>query len=408
MLEFMDYVQSAFYAASRWNVDNSYASLTTTTNNLLDFRTPHGVRLHISSLSSPNFATSYVLGSKGVVDGSFSFLFSSLGLQVASKSSDLPLGHLVRGYRRLQELQKPEESWQWEIWHRGKRVDTRDALLYGRFYLPTSTLEALYLRRLTPTRLFRLSCVSDGSLPNGGTVLAQLQNDFGKYSTEYLFSTDAALIGFRGLYNFGYDPRYPEKQPSSRPPSHPWDHQSGRLSMGGEVYFSPVNKSGGLSTGLRFTTLPVHTGFPYTMTLTVNPLIGSLNSSYAVKAGRNIALCSRFDFNVYSYESDVSVGLELWKRDLDTAWARSMLRPEWQTKASAAESGSDGFISSDFVERQDDAQGVLKARLGIDGKATILWETRVKELLVGIGAGFNLKKKDQVLGNVGLEISYSS
>jgi distribution and morphology protein 10 len=408
MLEFMDYVQSAFYAASRWNVDNSYASLTTTTNNLLDFRTPHGVRLHISSLSSPNFATSYVLGSKGVVDGSFSFLFSSLGLQVASKSSDLPLGHLVRGYRHLQELQKPEESWQWEMWHRGKRVDTRDALLYGRFYLPTSTLEALYLRRLTPTRFFRLSCVSDGSLPNGGTVLAQLQNDFGKYSTEYLFSTDAALVGFRGLYNFGYDPRYPEKQPSSRPPSHPWDHQSGRLSMGGEVYFSPVNKSGGLSTGLRFTTLPVHTGFPYTMTLTVNPLIGSLNSSYAVKAGRNIALCSRFDFNVYSYESDVSVGLELWKRDLDTAWARSMLRPEWQTKASAAESGSDGFISSDFVERQDDAQGVLKARLGIDGKATILWETRVKELLVGIGAGFNLKKKDQVLGNVGLEISYSS
>jgi distribution and morphology protein 10 len=179
------------------------------------------------------------------------------------------------------------------------------------------------------------------------------------------------------------------------------------LSVGGEVYFSPVNKSGGLSTGLRFTTLPVHTGFPYTMTLTVNPLMGSLNGSYAVKAGRNIALCSRFDFNVYSYESDVSVGVELWKRDLDTAWARRMVRPEWLTKAAAA-ADNNGFISSDFVETQDDAQGVLKARLGIDGKATILWETRVKELLVGIGAGFNLKKKDQVLGNVGLEISYSS
>ena len=407
MLEFMDYVQSAFYAASRWNVDNSYASLTNTTNNLLDFRTPHGVRLHVSSLSSPNFATSYILGSKGVVDGSFSFLFSSLGLQVASKSSDLPLGHLVKGYRHLQELQKPEQPWQWEIWHRGKRVDTRDTLLYGRFYLPTSTLEALYLRRISPTRLFRLTCVSDGSLPSGGSALAQLQNDCGKYSTEYLFSTDAALLGFRGLYNFGYDPRDPERQPSARPPSHPWDHQSGRLSMGGEVYFSPMNKSGGLSTGLRFTTLPVHTGFPYTMTLTVNPLMGSLNSSYAVKAGRNLALCSRFDFNVYSYESDVSVGLELWKRDLDTAWARGMLRPEWVAKTTAS-ADNDGFISSDFVERQDDAQGVLKARLGIDGKATILWETRVKELLVGIGAGFNLKKKDQVLGNVGLEISYSS
>jgi distribution and morphology protein 10 len=62
MLEFMDYVQSAFYAASRWNVDNSYASLTTTTNNLLDFRTPHGVRLHIlSPVRTSRQATSSVV-----------------------------------------------------------------------------------------------------------------------------------------------------------------------------------------------------------------------------------------------------------------------------------------------------------------------------------------------------------
>jgi distribution and morphology protein 10 len=408
MLEFMDYVQSAFFATSRWNTDNSYASLTATTQNLLDFRTPHGVRLHVSSLSSPSFATSYTLGSSGFVDGSFSFLFSTLGLSVASQSRHIFLGHVVRGYRHLQELRKPGDAEGWEIWQRGKRVDTKDAMLYGRMYLPTSTLEALYLRRISPTHLLRLSAVSDSSLPNGGTILAQLQNDYGKYSTEYLYSTDSALLGFRGLYNFGYDPRTSESQPDNHLPAHPWDHKSGRLSAGAEAYFSPINKSGGMSTGLCFTTLPIHSGLPYTMTLTVNPLMGNLSSSYAVKAGKDLALCTRFDFNVYSYESDVTIGLELWRRDTSTAWAMSMLRPDWLAIKPAGNADDSDLISSDFVKKQEDATGVLKARVGVDGKAAVLWEGRVKELLVSLGAGFELKRKDQMLGSIGLEISYSS
>lgn len=393
MLQFMDYVQSAFLAQSRWNVDNSYASLTTTAHNLLDFHIPQGMRLHVSSLSSPSFATSYTLGSRGVVDGSLAFLYSSAGLSIASKSSTAHLEGLVRGYRHLQELQKPDELHFNEVWHAGRRVDRKDALLYGRLYLPTSTLEALYLRRISPTRLLRLTCVSDGALPNGGSALALLQNDYGKYSTEYLYSTDSALLGLRGLYNFGADPRSPGHQPSTQLPAHPWDHQSGRLSAGAEAYFSPVNKSGGVSCGLRFTTLPTHTGFPYTMTLTVNPLMGNLSSTYAVKAGRNLALCSRFDFNVYSYESDVVVGMELWQRKqaaADVAWASKLVRPEW-TKVS-----------------EDDVNGVLKAQMTNTGKVGLLWECRIKELLVSLGAGFDLKKRERMLGSVGVEVSYSS
>ncbi|KAK5131995.1 Mitochondrial distribution and morphology protein 10 [Meristemomyces frigidus] len=396
MLEFMDYVQTAFHAQSRWNIDNSYAALTTTAQNLLDFRIPQGLRLHVSSLSSPSFATSYTLGSNGLVDGSLSFLYSSSGLSIASKSSDIRLEHLVRGYRRLQELQRPDELHWNEIWHQGKRIDRKDALLYGRLYLPGSTLEALYLRRISPTRMLRLSGVSDASLPNGGSALALLQNDYGKYSTEYLYSTDSALLGLRGLYNFGYDPRTlvsQQPQHSTRAPAHPWDHQSGRLSAGAEAYFSPINKSGGVSCGLRFTTLPTHTGFPYTMTLTVNPLMGNLSTTYAVQAGRYMALCSRFDFNVYSYESDVVVGVELWRRKqaaADVAWASKLVRPGW----------------SKVVE--DDVNGVLKAQMDDKGKVGLLWECRVKELLVSLGAGFDLKKRERMLGSVGIEVSYSS
>ena len=393
MLDFMDYVQTAFQAQVRWNPDNSYASLTTTAHNLLEFHVPQGIRLHISSLSAPNFATSYTLGSRGVVDGSLSFLYSSLGLSVPSKSSTVHLGHLVRGYRHLQELQEPDPPHWNEIWQGGKRIDRKDALLYGRLYLPTSTLEALYLRRISSTRLLRLKCVSDGSLPNGGSALALLQNDYGKYSTEYLYSTDSALLGVRGLYNFGYDPRHPDHQPYGRAPAHPWDHQNGRLSAGAEAYFSPLNKSGGISTGLRFTTLPIHTGFPYTMTLTINPLMGNLSSTYAVKAGPNLALCSRFDFNVYSYESDVMIGMELWQRK--------------QTPLEDVDQGTEK-VRLGRQAAEGAVNGVLKARMDNHGKVGFLWECRLKELLLSAGAGFDLKKRESMLGSVGLEVSYSN
>lgn len=425
MLDFMDHIQAAFITQSDWNVDNSYASLTTTAHNLLDFRIPQGLRLHVSSLSSPNFATSYTLGSTGVVDGSLSFLYLSLSVGVESKSRNVRLEGLVRGYRHLGELgrvQRTGRGWGWfsgnaaptaagvrkggegGVTAAGKKKENEeeeraDALLYGRLYLPSSTLEALYWRRLSPTKLLRLNCVSDNTLPNGGSVLALLQNDHGKYSTEFLYSTDSALLGARGLYNFGYDPRGPasptvqdDGDGTMRTPAHPWDHQNGRLSAGAEAYFSPVNKSGGISTGLRFATLPVHSGFPYTMTLTLNPLMGNLSSSYAVKAGANLALCSRFDFNVYSYESDVMIGMELWQRRQtpgDMAWAARMVRPGWN-------------------RAEDDVKGVLKARVDNKGRVGFLWECRLKELLVSVGAGLDLKKREQMLGRVGLEVSYSS
>ena len=399
MQDFMDHVLTNFLSTTRLNTDNSYASITTTANNLLDFQLPHGIRLHVSSLAAANFATSYTLGSKGVVDGSVSFLYSSLGLgRIESRSKDVPLNSLVKGYRQLQQLQQlPHQP----ILSQDEPETTKrkDALLYGRLYLPSNTLEAMYLRRLTPNRLLRLNCVSDSTLPSGGTILAQLQNDYGKYSTEYLYSTDSSLLGFRALYNFGYDPRLPlsEQHVSHSPPRHPWDHQNGRLSAGAEAYFSPLNKSGGVSTGLRFTTLPVHTGFPYTMTLTLNPLMGNLSSTYAVRAGPNLALCSRFDFNFYSYESDTCLGLELYSRaapkppSAETEWARSLFRAGWER-----------------MEVEEDVGSVLKARMSDKGMVGLVWEGRVKELLVSLGAGLDLKRREGVVGRVGVEVRYSS
>ncbi|KAL8857528.1 MAG: hypothetical protein Q9178_005856 [Gyalolechia marmorata] len=393
---------------------------------LLDFPTPLGLRLHISSLSTPHFASSYTLASTGLLSGSLSYLYTSLplpSLHAATRSLPLP-AFTPTSYRQLHPLRAPDLPWWWEIWRAGRRIDTRDALLYGRLYLPNSTLEALYLRRLSPTSQIKISAVSDSRLPNGGSVLALLAQDKGKWSTEYMYSTDSALLGVRGLYNFGPDPRAAKSNilsPAVEEVSSAAlltskgnmgskdriarlePEQVSQFSAGAEVYYGLLNKSGGMSTGVRFATLPAHTGFPYTMTVTLNPLMGNLSSSYSVRAGDLLSLSSRFDFNVYSYESEVVMGMELWK--LKDGVGRSERQAE----------GGDGTMErgrrTGALGESDDMgaiAGCLKARIDQRGSVGLLWEGRVKELVYSCGASIDLRGGKDMITGVGLEVQYSS
>ncbi|TAQ84622.1 hypothetical protein B7494_g7053 [Chlorociboria aeruginascens] len=396
MLEFMDYVQRAFYHASHWDHENSYSHLTATARALLEFDTPRGVRLDLSSLASPHFATSYALGSVGLVDGSISYLYTSLPLPTNAQSGHVELRNVISGYRQIQELRRPEESWMWEQWQAGKRIDKRDMLLYGRLYLPQSTLEALYLRRMSPTQQLRLSAVSDGRLRNGGTILALHQYDVGKFSTETLYSTDGGLIGVRGLYNFGPDPRQEVTEQISTD-----GRFYGRFSAGAEMYYGALNKSGGVSVGGRFATLPAHKGFPLTATLTLNPLMGNLSMTYAVKAGHNLALCSKFDFNVYSYESDLRLGCELWRMKGRV--------PRTRERSMAAKLGWRlDDLEEKTVERPEEVAGVLKARVDQNWRIGLLWEGRINEILFTLGSSIDMKRRSQPFRAIGLELQYSS
>lgn len=354
------------------------------------------MRLNISSLSSPNLATSYALGSVGLVDGSLSYLYTSLPLKAVSQSSTINLHDVIRGYRQIQELPKPEDAWAWEEWHGGRRIDKRDSLLYGRLYLPQSTLEALYLRRISPTQQVKLSAVSDSRLRNGGTILAMHQYDVGKYSTESLYSTDGGLLGLRGLYNFGPDPRNEVREPPRIE-----DRFYGRFSAGGELYYGSLNKSGGVSFGGRFATLPAHRGIPLTATLTVNPLMGNLSTTYAVKAGKNLALCSKFDFNVYSYESGMAVGWELWRM-------RAKVEKKRERSMEAKLAWTLDEVKEPTVPVPEEVAGVFKARVDQDWKIRLLWEGKIKELMFTLGSSIDMKRRDQPFRTVGLELQYSS
>ncbi|KAK8022106.1 mitochondrial distribution and morphology 10 [Apiospora rasikravindrae] len=305
MREFMDYIQSAFYTATGWNRDNSYSSLNATANALLEFPTPRGVRLSLGSLATPQFATAYQLGTVGVVDGSVSYLYSTVPLNdTIAQSARIPLPDLLKGYKPLEELKKTAAAVTTNTNNDDdalqKQQQRKEALAYGRLYLPRSMLEALVVKRFTPALQLQISAVSDQTLRNGGTVLGMVQYDKGRYGIEGLASSDGGLMGIRGLGNGNGNGN--------------GDRIYGRFSTGAELYYGTLNKSGGMSFGLRFATLPSHKGTPLTATMTINPLMGNMSWSYAVMAGQHCSLATKMDFNVYSYESDWTIGMELWRK----------------------------------------------------------------------------------------------
>lgn len=125
-----------------------------------------------------------------------------------------------------------------------------------------------------------------------------------------------------------------------------------------------------VSTGIRFTTLPDATppSFqlpnsssplsshskgppsqpPTTITALFNPMLGHISGAYSARVSRDLSLSSRFDFNVYSYESEWTMGAEWWMR-------RSPVADPELTDTSVFEPRLD-------MHTRDDVQGVVKAR----------------------------------------------
>ncbi|KAG7290198.1 Mitochondrial distribution and morphology protein 10 [Staphylotrichum longicolle] len=436
MREFMHYITNAFYGATGWNEDNTYQELNATARG------------------------SYQLGSIGIVDGSISYLHSTVPLTgVAAQSERIPLPALLRSYRRLHELGSRERQRYWgtEITHDAQGAPAEPAastttaapdrsqckngssLFYGRLYLPQSLLEGLVVRRFTPALQVQLSAVSERSLRNGGTLLGLVQYDKGKYGIEGLASTDGGLLGVRGLYNFGGDTSSGTATPvagtagsetNGNGQSGERDRIYGRFSAGGELYYGTLNKSGGMSLGARFATLPTHRGTPLTATLTINPLMGSINATYAVLAKDYCSLATRMEFNVYSYESEWSVGTELWSNRRPAGFLlgadpNSQPEPdpepprrkersfqaklEWRLDDPEPElDAANSKERTAAAESQEEYRGVLKARLDQNLRIGLLWEGRVKSLIFSLGTGVDLRKLGEPFRSLGLEIQYSS
>lgn len=336
----------------------------------------------------PKFGTSYSIGIK---DGWVSYLYSTLPTDATTSSDRIPLPDLLRSYRSLST--------------NAARHAVGHGLVYGRLYLPQSRLEALLATRVTPEINLTIRAVSQETLRHGGTALALASWDdpAGRFGFETLASSDGGVLGLRGLWNATNPPAHPNgtdiftgttaPQPSTAIPitaapspfsdptatgtagnNHNADKEriNGRFSVGGEIYYGLLNKSGGLSLGGRFQTLPTHAGTPLTAALTFN-LLGHFSATYAVMAGRGCTLASQFGFNVYSYESEWAVGVELWRGG---GARKGAAAPSGLADAAAAGPGSGDGPGAAEGERVVDpadippheAEAVLAARTGLDRK----------------------------------------
>ena len=417
-----------------------------------------------------------------MIEGSLSYLYSNVPLHgIPSASPSIPLRSLVPGYRDISLPLVPAKSY---ILPEGERKPT---LLHATLALPPpSVLTALYTRRISPRTLFSLSLNSKSSAsppagpssPPPASILAHVQHDTGRYRVEALGSTDSALLGFRGLWNFGFPIEASAEQGrlsgsegksaeglNDLPISAELMTQQSKpslLSAGAEVYYSPLSSVIGLSTGLRFTTLPptpsvylsstssskplagtsaaltsatAHalpstptSSFPYTMTLTVTPLTGSLASTYSIKPTQNLALSSRFGFNVYSWESEYVLGAEIWRQHYRPP--STMPNPDgldWAREKAAhwLEDTQKLLLGQKQKQEEKPEESVIRLRVDDNWNIRALWTGRIKELLISAGISLaptsSLSYRFQIpgscsgaglekgwKGSVGVEVAYSS
>lgn len=151
-----------------------------------------------------------------------------------------------------------------EVWQGGRRVEGRDYLLYSRLHLPTMHLSGLAATRLAPTVQAQIAFVNQatgarlaaprkqGDTPSSnspvqppGNVLLSVQHDTGRYSGEYTYSAADGMVGLRGLYNFAWHPEPTDEKPGRRVDEEEMMDGGlhGRVSAGGEVFFSVKQKS---------------------------------------------------------------------------------------------------------------------------------------------------------------------
>lgn len=382
---------------------------------MIDFPIPSDIKLTISSKSSQNTATSLQLSNSGIINGSLAYLYSSAPLKDLLSSKDISLQEAISGYRVLRPPLSPSDP------SRLRKVQEFQphSMYYGRMYFPGSALEAMVLKRLTSTTQLLVKCVSSDKLKNNGTMTFYLQNDTGKLAKELIYSTNESLCGLRFLYNFS--------QGAERLNTALYNNSS--ISLGAEIWYGISNMSPGVSTSLRYSTQSTTTGKPLTMTLALNPLLGHISSTYSVKTSASSTFSSRYEFNLYSYESDLSFGCELWKfknkedftilRKIDPNLPphpnhhhhnNNRTHPQYIRNHTSPTKNDQSVIEAfESLVRDTEFSSVVKVSTGFnDRNLKLAWEGKYGDFLVSSGLNFSVKEHVPKVAECGLSIQYMS
>lgn len=238
-------------------------------------------------------------------------------------------------------------------------------LLYGKLYFPSQLLEGMIIKKFSESDQLLIKFINTQKLnrisPSTSIMTLYWQRKLKHSFHDFIYSTHESLFGYRCLYNFDYH----------SPTGLSTNFQvPSKVSIGCELWYAAATISPGASIAARYTTymlrpnhkskkninalstikqakdsqpLPHHHNIhinhlltndelakqqqrldssglndidasnyglnPFTFTLAVNPLLGTIVSSYAVSSSNHgLTLCSRYIFNIYSYESDLVLG----------------------------------------------------------------------------------------------------
>ena len=376
----MDLVQQCFYLSTDWHWDNTYERILETPRNLLQFPIPNGVKITVSSRNTENNYSSINISQVDRLEGSLSYLTSSANLaEYYQPSRTLPISRVLHGYRDiLSQLSSSNDL----------ERSSKPFLLYGKMYFPSQFLEGMLIKRFSPNYQLIVKFVNTPKLNKltqpTSIFTFYLQRQTENCAHDFIYSTREDLFGFRCLYHLDFlasnsqinpmkksDPSSPKlKSKSNQKPS--------KLSAGCELWYAAGNVSPGMSVAARYTTcidsmryldnLPTYTSglvhstlnpylsghhkqngkkvlgslpyaissiHPLTFTIAANPLLGTFESTYAIKSdalfkGDNyhgnkgisymgkmgIVLSSKYQFNMYSYDSDLVLGAQILRSKL--------------------------------------------------------------------------------------------
>jgi distribution and morphology protein 10 len=163
--------------------------------------------------------------------------------------------------------------------------------------------------------------------------------------------------------------------------------------------------------------------------------MGNINATYAVLAREYCSLATKMEFNVYSYESEWAVGVELWSNRRPAGFLLGAADPADQVEVvepaqEPPKRSKERSFQAKMEWRLDDPEpepqrpvagekpadarpkgeyrGVLKARFDQNFRFGLLWEGRVKSLIFSLGTGVDMRRLGEPFRSLGLEIQYSS
>jgi mitochondrial distribution and morphology protein 10 len=175
--------------------------------------------------------------------------------------------------------------------HRTIKHNRANQLLYGRIF-QDGRIEGIVSRQMNPNILFSISSVNSWNVTQEN--LSNFQMNWVKISDKYCgeisYTSDNHIFGLSGLSRIA------------------------NWSFGGEVYYTAKEKSGGLSFGAKMDTI-VNDEVSGSTTLIANPIMGHFSTSYAAKVSPLVRMATKYDFNMYSYDCDLSYGIEFTPLD---------------------------------------------------------------------------------------------